>query len=547
MRHATLTLAVLCLFASPAFADELFVPSAEYPTIQAAVDAAVDGDEVVLLDGVFTGPGNLDVVMPPRVITIRAQHPRAAIVEGEASGIGSGPRAMSFSIPASSGTTIEGIIFRKCNGGTAGGAIRVEDCSPVFMNCAFLENETNSGSGGAVAFFRSDAEFLLCDFSENGAYSEVGSGFSSGLGGAVMVSEGSPLFDRCTFHRNGAAGNGMFGTAEGGAIAASDSTMAFLRCSFTNNSATGASAVGGAVRTENCDMLALDCKYTQNSALGEGRASCGAICHIEGTLTMINGQIVSNRADDDFENGAGVGGLYSEGHTHITNLTIADNAAIAGPCGFDSSFGGVALFGTAVVSNCTIVGNTACLEPNFAFGGTVLEVNNSIFRHRTESLSIRSGSDATISYSNIEGGFPGEGNIDADPLFEAGTYHLLPGSPCIDAGNTDLLPADEFDLDGDGDTTEPLPLDAAGLARFVDDPATPDTGMGFPVVDMGAFEYQPPCRVDLDGDGVLTIFDFLAFFNAFDDADPVADFDGDGAFTVFDFLAFQDEFDAGCA
>lgn len=177
----------------------------------------------------------------------------------------------------------------------------------------------------------------------------------------------------------------------------------------------------------------------------------------------------------------------------------------------------------------------------------MLEVNNSIFRHRTESLSIRSGSDATISYSNIEGGFPGEGNIDADPLFEAGTYHLLPGSPCIDAGNTDLLPADEFDLDGDGDTTEPLPLDAAGLARFVDDPATPDTGMGFPVVDMGAFEYQPPCRVDLDGDGVLTIFDFLAFFNAFDDADPVADFDGDGAFTVFDFLAFQDEFDAGCA
>ena len=56
----------------------------------------------------------------------------------------------------------------------------------------------------------------------------------------------------------------------------------------------------------------------------------------------------------------------------------------------------------------------------------------------------------------------------------------------------------------------------------------------------------PTCRVDLDGDGALTIFDFLAFQNLFQDADPIADFDADGAFTIFDFLAFQNEFDAGC-
>jgi hypothetical protein len=54
------------------------------------------------------------------------------------------------------------------------------------------------------------------------------------------------------------------------------------------------------------------------------------------------------------------------------------------------------------------------------------------------------------------------------------------------------------------------------------------------------------CRADLDGDGELTIFDFLAFQNAFDAGDPIADFDGDGAFTIFDFLAFQNEFDLGC-
>ena len=54
------------------------------------------------------------------------------------------------------------------------------------------------------------------------------------------------------------------------------------------------------------------------------------------------------------------------------------------------------------------------------------------------------------------------------------------------------------------------------------------------------------CRADLDGDGQLTIFDFLAFQNAFAAGDLIADFDGDGGLTIFDFLAFQNEFDAGC-
>ncbi|MFI4881423.1 MAG: GC-type dockerin domain-anchored protein [Phycisphaerales bacterium JB064] len=57
---------------------------------------------------------------------------------------------------------------------------------------------------------------------------------------------------------------------------------------------------------------------------------------------------------------------------------------------------------------------------------------------------------------------------------------------------------------------------------------------------------ESPCRADFDGDGDLTLFDFLAFQNAFDAGDLAADFDGDGSLTIFDFLAFQNEFDAGC-
>ncbi|MGD1915260.1 MAG: FG-GAP-like repeat-containing protein [Phycisphaerales bacterium] len=56
----------------------------------------------------------------------------------------------------------------------------------------------------------------------------------------------------------------------------------------------------------------------------------------------------------------------------------------------------------------------------------------------------------------------------------------------------------------------------------------------------------PTCRADFDADGELTLFDFLAFQNAFDAGDASADFDADGRLTLFDFLAFQNDFDAGC-
>ena len=74
--------------------------------------------------------------------------------------------------------------------------------------------------------------------------------------------------------------------------------------------------------------------------------------------------------------------------------------------------------------------------------------------------------------------------------------------------------------------------------------ASPITGGGGAVWRLTVPEVS--CRADLDMDGSLTIFDFLAFQNLFDAGDPVADFDGDGSLTIFDFLAFQNEFDAGC-
>jgi len=66
------------------------------------------------------------------------------------------------------------------------------------------------------------------------------------------------------------------------------------------------------------------------------------------------------------------------------------------------------------------------------------------------------------------------------------------------------------------------------------------------VVTAGELSRPVDCRVDLDGDGSLTIFDFLEFQNLFSSGDLAADFDGDGELTIFDFLEFQNEFASGC-
>jgi trimeric autotransporter adhesin len=57
---------------------------------------------------------------------------------------------------------------------------------------------------------------------------------------------------------------------------------------------------------------------------------------------------------------------------------------------------------------------------------------------------------------------------------------------------------------------------------------------------------EVPCYADLNGDGSLSLFDFLAFINLFNDGDPDADCDADGTFTLFDFLCFVNLFNGGC-
>lgn len=139
--------------------------------------------------------------------------------------------------------------------------------------------------------------------------------------------------------------------------------------------------------------------------------------------------------------------------------------------------------------NCTLIRNSAqeygavhTRSPAHAILGNCI-----VWANGTKALG-----SATITYSDVQGGFSGTGNIDADPLFvdpDSGDFRLALGSPCVDAGDNASVPAD-------------VDSDLAGADRFVDDPCVADTGNGDPpLVDMGAYEFQAgrgPCGLQVE-------------------------------------------------
>jgi hypothetical protein len=156
----------------------------------------------------------------------------------------------------------------------------------------------------------------------------------------------------------------------------------------------------------------------------------------------------------------------------------------------------------------------------------------------------------TISFCDIQGGWAGAGsnNIDVDPMFmdpdgldnipgtEDDNVRVAPLSPCIDAADNTAVPPDTLDLDGDGNVIEPIPFDLDGENRFIDDPATPDTGFGTPpIVDMGAYEFQT-CPADINDDEVVDVLDLLAVIAAWGNPSGPEDVNHDGIVDVLDLL-----------
>jgi predicted outer membrane repeat protein len=267
------------------------------------------------------------------------------------------------------------------------------------------------------------------------------------------------------------------------------------------------SSVSATVKMDGFVITAGKANAANPHSLGAGLYNTG------GTLLLGNMTFSGNRAQ---ESG---GGLFGDSGGNLTLVNVAfrnNSAAVAGGgmyvrynttllenCLFYNNASELTGGGfwneaaTPTLVNCTFSGNTGGTEGGAIYNWgvhTEITIHNSILWGNTAPTNPQMNTPLAqeVTYSLVQGGLSGTGNIDSDPQFlSADNLCLRPTSPAIDAGNNAAVPADVLDLDGDGNTSEKLSRDLLGGARFADIPTRPNTGAGTaPIVDMGACEMQ---------------------------------------------------------
>jgi hypothetical protein len=270
--------------------------------------------------------------------------------------------------------------------------IETQDCSPVIRNCSFFNNFAAGAAFSTIVNQSSSPLISNCNFYQNNHY----------FGGAIRNENSSPTIVGCTFSDN-------WGES-GGAIYNVDSSVVITNCTFSGNK----SYLGSAIFDRNSVSLIDSCTFTNPDSSG------GPIAVTEGSSTTIRNCIFSR----NFANFGGA--IRNWGSLSIINSTFWGNEAL-----WDG--GAIANYSSLTVTNSILWGNTSA-------SGSEPEIYS-------DSLA-----STTVTYSDIQGGYPGEGNIDADPLFvdpANDDFHLQRGSPCIDkgTGNTPLLPSTDFEGD----------------------------------------------------------------------------------------------------
>ncbi len=201
----------------------LQVPST-YPTIQAAIGAAADGDTVLVAPGVYTE--RLDFI--GKAITVRsANGPGTTIIDGQAGG-----SVVTFVSGEGLGSAIDGFTIR--NGKSIVGAgIDVRSSSPTISNNRIINNTSfagQSGFGGGILLADSSAHIVGNVI----AYNTVFQGDAGGIGTTWFTN--SPVIERNVIHHNWASGNG-------GAFHLRNSTATLRHNTIVNNTAGNGSGV----------------------------------------------------------------------------------------------------------------------------------------------------------------------------------------------------------------------------------------------------------------------------------------------------------------
>jgi len=368
------------------------------------------------------------------------------------------------------GTYLENINYR-------GKAITVASHFLIDDDVTHIENTIIDGSqpshpdSGSVVFFNSgeDTNSVLCGFTITGGTGTIAFVFNVDvrLGGGIIVLQSGATIKNNIIESNVIQ---FVQNALGGGIAAlSESAHNFIieNNIIRNNSTTSANVqvLGGGIYCINgigsvriVNNMIIDNTITApNFAFGGGigpygnenyfiinnviagnivnapDGASGGIDYFNRSFTVRNNLIVNNSAPF----GGGIGIEFTTNEANLGSRISYDTEMLAKGDNHQSSIQGVPL-----LENNTIINNTATIEGGgiSVLGPVTPVLMNSIIWGNTAPQGQQISGTADVQYSDVEGGYTGVGNIDSDPLFYTNEFYFLTSSsPCIDAGNPDPI------------------------------------------------------------------------------------------------------------
>jgi hypothetical protein len=426
----------------------------------------------------------------------------------------------------------------------SGGAVAVSGYGRVTIEDSVFKNNALGGAGGGLLVLASTraplhADIARCTFEANQSADEGGAAFLSG----------GELYARivgCEFIKNHAPYHGALRVSHNGppeqvlvVDSLFDGNTATYVCGAAFAEATFSGCVFHANAAENGGALCtvgevVDCVFIENYAGDAGALSATRPverCLFVGNVAAggrggaIHGLSRGARACVFHDNKAWRGGAVAlcagEEYSLESCLFVGNRASEAGSAIY-STCGGYTMSNLTVVGNIGADGVTAI----HLSGEEPLAITDSIlWGNRGGNFSAADPDLLDVSYSLVEGGWPGEGNIDVDPRFvDPGgvtpDFRLRPDSPAINTGDPDrVLTEGERDLDGH--------------PRVLCDR-----------VDMGAYEFGAG---DHNCDRAIDLDDFAAWTpcvtgpagGPYNPGCEALDFDFDGDVDTADFAGFQ--------